>query len=184
MNTVLVLNTFPNEKVKHSSGNEILEIFLNEYRKNNPMDKIIIKNLFDEDLPIIDNDFFLNPKDNLFVDEFINADKYIFANPVYNFFLPTQLKLYIDCICVAKKTFIYTANGPQGLLKNKKALHLQTAGGLMNELGSEYIKSICKFINIENLEQLFIENLNVIELNKQEIIEKAKINAVDLAKKF
>ena len=46
------------------------------------------------------------------LDEFLKADKYV---PMYNFFLPAEMKQYIDIIAVPRKTFKYTKEGPVGL---------------------------------------------------------------------
>ena len=75
--------------------------------------------------------------------EFINADKYVFVNPMYNHFLPAEMKQYLDLTAVAHQTFKYTSKGPVDLLEGKKALHIQAAG-------SEYHRSgkwgIVKFL--------------------------------------
>eukprot|EP01030_Chromulinospumella_sphaerica_P019049 gene19049-18924_t len=48
------------------------------------------------------------------------ADVVVLGVPMYNFGISSQLKNWIDAIARAKVTFQYTANGPEGLLKNKK----------------------------------------------------------------
>ena len=59
--------------------------------------------------------------------EFINADKYVFINPMYNHFLPAEMKQCLDLTAVAHKTFKYTSKASVGLLKDKKAIHIQAA---------------------------------------------------------
>jgi len=58
------------------------------------------------------------------------ADEYVFGVPMHNFFVPSTLKLWIDQIARAGKTFAYTSSGPTGLLKNKKAIFLTASGGV------------------------------------------------------
>ncbi|MXR38415.1 FMN-dependent NADH-azoreductase, partial [Craterilacuibacter sinensis] len=48
------------------------------------------------------------------------ADVIVIGVPMYNFGVPVQLKAWIDAIAKAGVTFRYTANGPEGLLKDKK----------------------------------------------------------------
>ncbi|PNB70901.1 FMN-dependent NADH-azoreductase, partial [Pseudomonas sp. FW305-BF6] len=67
------------------------------------------------------------------VTQFVEADKYVFVTPMWNFSFPPVMKSYIDAVCVAGKTFKYTENGPQGLLGGKKALHIQASGGVYSE---------------------------------------------------
>jgi FMN-dependent NADH-azoreductase len=49
---------------------------------------------------------------------------------MYNLSIPTPLKAWIDRIAVAGKTFRYTATGPEGLLKNKRAFIASARGGV------------------------------------------------------
>jgi FMN-dependent NADH-azoreductase len=58
------------------------------------------------------------------------ADEYVFGVPMHNFSVPSTLKLWIDQIARAGKTFSYTSNGPTGLLKGKKATFLTASGGV------------------------------------------------------
>ncbi len=96
--------------------------------------------LFKEDIPVIDKDVLtgwgklrngdeLNQDEQQKVDrfseileEFLSADKYVFVSPMWNLSFPPVLKAYIDAISIAGKTFKYTAEGPQGLLTDKKSI--------------------------------------------------------------
>ena len=49
---------------------------------------------------------------------------------MYNFGIPSQLKSWFDAIARAGVTFRYTANGPEGLLKNKKVYVALARGGM------------------------------------------------------
>ena len=91
------------------------------------------------------------------ITEFINADKIVFVNPMWNHFFPPVMKQYIDVLCVAGKTFRYTADGTVGLLGDKKVLHIQSAGGIYNhnsgevvDFGSEYLAHMMSFFGIED----------------------------------
>ena len=50
--------------------------------------------------------------------------------PVYNFGIPAALKAWVDMITRARLTFRYTENGPEGLLKGKKAYIVLASGGV------------------------------------------------------
>jgi FMN-dependent NADH-azoreductase len=69
-------------------------------------------------------------KGNAYMDELFNADIIVIGAPMYNLSIPTSLKAWIDRIAVAGKTFQYTATGPEGLLKNKKAFIASARGGV------------------------------------------------------
>jgi FMN-dependent NADH-azoreductase len=65
------------------------------------------------------------------------ADEYVIGVPMHNFSIPSTLKLWIDQVMRAGKTFSYGANGAKGLLAGKQAT-LLIASGAVYELGSAY----------------------------------------------
>lgn len=69
-------------------------------------------------------------KGNAYMDELFAADIIVIGAPMYNLSIPTPLKAWIDRIAVAGKTFQYTATGPEGLLKNKRAFIASARGGV------------------------------------------------------
>jgi len=62
--------------------------------------------------------------------ELQTADEYVFGVPMHNFGIPSTLKLWIDQIARAGKTFAYISGKPEGLLKGKKATFLIASGGV------------------------------------------------------
>jgi len=58
------------------------------------------------------------------------ADEYVFGVPMHNFGIPSTLKLWIDQVARAGKTFSYANGTPEGLLKNKKATFVVASGGV------------------------------------------------------
>ena len=94
---------------------------------------------------------------NLDLEEFLAADVVVIGAPMYNFTLPSQLKAWIDRILVAGKTFHYTANGPEGLVKDKRVIIALARGGFY-EAGTptaalehleSYLRSAFNFIGVE-----------------------------------
>lgn len=89
------------------------------------------------------------------VDELFAADTLVIGTPIYNFAVPAALKAWIDLVARARKTFHYTANGPEGLLTNKKAYVLIASGG--TEVGSAidfasgYLRHILGFVGITDV---------------------------------
>src|ERR1700733_14151926 len=57
------------------------------------------------------------------------ADEYVLGVPMHNFSIPSTLKLWIDQIARANKTFSYATGTPVGLLTGKKATLLLASGG-------------------------------------------------------
>lgn len=197
---------------KESTCLKIGEEFKKEYKINHPEDEIIEINLFEHPVPALDKNLFeawnklrkgikinelteeqqkgINSYDS-FGNQFISADKYVFVNPMWNHFLPSNLKAYIDTICVVGKTIKYTENGPKGLLEGKKALHIQSSGGIYDheslqghDYGHNYLKHIMNFIGIEDVQSIFIDGVDKFKDKAEEIKEKAKIQAKEIAKDF
>ena len=61
--------------------------------------------------------------------ELKGADHYVFGVPMHNFSIPSVLKLWIDQVVRAGKTFSYATGKPEGMLKNKKATIFIASGG-------------------------------------------------------
>ena len=183
--------------------------FVDSYKENHPSDEVKHIDLFNEDIPMIDKDVLtgwgkLRNGDELtseeqqkvnrlseILDEFLEADKYVFVSPMWNLSFPPLLKAYIDAISIAGKTFKYTAEGPQGLLTDKKVLHIQSRGGYYTEgpaaeveSGDRYLRNIMTFLGVPSYETIIIEGHNA-EPEKTEEIKAASIaEAKELAKTF
>lgn len=67
------------------------------------------------------------------VDELREIDLLVIGAPMYNFGIASGLKTWFDHILRAGVTFRYTENGPEGLLPVKKAIVIETRGGLYSE---------------------------------------------------
>lgn len=65
--------------------------------------------------------------------EVLAADVLVIGAPLYNFGIPSTLKAWIDHLARAGKTFRYTANGPEGLVKGKKVYVAMASGGVYSE---------------------------------------------------
>jgi FMN-dependent NADH-azoreductase len=61
------------------------------------------------------------------------ADLIVIGAPMYNFGLPSTLKSWFDYVLRAGITFRYSSAGPEGLITGKKAIVIETRGGLYSE---------------------------------------------------
>lgn len=61
------------------------------------------------------------------------ADLLVIGAPMYNFGISSTLKSWFDYILRAGITFRYTESGPEGLITGKKAVVIETRGGLYSE---------------------------------------------------
>ena len=58
------------------------------------------------------------------------ADLVVIGAPMYNFGMPSTLKAWFDHVLRAGITFRYSEAGPEGLLKGKKAIVIESRAGL------------------------------------------------------
>ncbi|TCN25515.1 FMN-dependent NADH-azoreductase [Mesobacillus foraminis] len=208
MATVLYITANPKE-IQESFGLSVGEEFINAYREEHPNDEVVRLDLYKMTVPHIDTDVFngwgklqqgkafdeLNEEEKTKVslisqltDQFVAADKYVFVTPMWNLSAPPMLKAYIDNIAIAGKTFKYTAEGPVGLLTDKKALHIQARGGFYSEgpaaeleFGDRYLRAILSFMGVPSIETIAVEGMAATPDKageiKQNAIEKAKQQA-------
>ena len=88
--------------------------------------------------------------------ELEQADEYVFGVPMHNFSVPSVLKLWIDQIARAGKTFAYVDGAPQGLIKGKKATFIIATGGkydAQTQMASfnfvePYLRSVFGFLGV------------------------------------
>ncbi len=98
------------------------------------------------------------------IDELEQASHIVIAAPIYNFGVPAVLKAWVDQVARARVTFRYTENGPQGLLKGKKAYLVVASGGV--PLGSEvdfassYLRHVLGFLGIDDVTLVNANELN------------------------
>lgn len=178
---------------------KVSDSFVEEYKRNNPEDEIITLDLYKENIDFLRADDLgklFGPKDEesknnsilKYAYEFADADKYIITAPMWNLSFPAILKAYIDYVSVSGITFKYTAEGPVGLLNNKKAVHIVSRGGAYDnspyEMGDRYLRTILGFFGIKDIETIAIDNLDVIGVNVEEKVEEGIKKATSLAKKF
>jgi len=208
---VLYITANP-KPVDQSYSLSVGEAFLEAYRQESPQDEIIRLDLYRMDIPYIDTDVFngwgklqqgtsfdqLSEDEqtkvnriNELTDQFVSADKYVFVTPLWNFSFPPLMKAYIDTICIAGKTFKYTAEGPVGLMKGKKAVHIQARGGVYSEgparemeFGDRYWRAVMHFIGITDVASVIAEGMaqkpDEAEAIKAQAVERAR----EVAKQF
>ena len=86
------------------------------------------------------------------IDELRQADTIVIGLPVYNFSVPAALKAWIDLVARAGETFRYTENGPEGLLKGKRAMLAVASGGTPvgadYDFATTYMRHVLGFIGI------------------------------------
>jgi FMN-dependent NADH-azoreductase len=115
--------------------------------------------------------------DDALIAEIQAADVVVLGVPMYNFGVPTQLKNWIDAIARAKVTFQYTANGPEGLLKDKKVYVALTRGGFYRDTEADsqvpYLKMVLGFLGMKDVEFVYAEGMAMGPEAEQQAITSA-----------
>lgn len=148
-------------------------------------DTVVYRDLAAAPLPHLTLDAFA---DTSVLDEFLAADTVVIGAPMYNFTLPTQLKAWLDRLLVAGKTFRYTENGPEGLVKNKRVIVALARGGFYDsgspasalEHLETYLRGVFNFIGIEP-EFVAADGLNIGPEQRQQSISQALDETLRLA---
>lgn len=109
------------------------------------------------------------------------ADTLLISVPMYNFGIPSTLKAYLDHIARVGETFVYTENGPKGLLEGKQAVIILTSGGNYTQSPlsdwnhvTPYLKTLLNFIGISDIEIIVAPNMSGGEADKQASLNQAE----------
>ena len=98
------------------------------------------------------------------VAELGEANVIVIGAPLYNFSIPAALKAWIDMIARARLTFRYTENGPEGLLRDKKAYIVVATGGVPvgspADFATPYLRHALAFVGITDVEVVAADRLN------------------------
>jgi len=90
------------------------------------------------------------------IERFKSADKIVFLLPTWNFWVPSDVKLYLDHIVQAHKTF--NPSNYQGLVTGKPCLLVRTSSGVTigsdMDTGTVYMKQILAFIGFTDIRVL------------------------------
>lgn len=188
---------------------KLYDTFVKAYRENNPNDTITELNLFEAELPYYDNEMMtglfklakgFEPTAeekkaadiaNGYLDQFLAADKVVFAFPLWNFTIPAQMLTYLFYLNQAGKTFAYTAEGPVGLAGDKKVVLLNARGGVYSEgpmaqleMSLNYVRNTLGFWGVKDIETVVIEGHNQFPDRSQQIVEAGLAQAAKVAAGF
>ena len=173
MSTLLKLDSSP--MGQGSISRKLTAKFAETWLKSHPGGKVIERDLTTRNLPVLDASWVgaaytpessrtaaqtnaLAVSDSL-INDLEQADEYVFGVPMHNFSIPSTLKLWIDQVVRAGKTFSYGANGPKGLLTGKKATLLLASGGeyakdsamASFDFVTPYLEKVLAFIGITDV---------------------------------
>jgi FMN-dependent NADH-azoreductase len=164
-----------------SVSRKITDAAAGALRRRDPSARIVRRDIGAEPIPhltevtvpairagLVENDAARNAlalSDTL-VAELQQADVIVIGAPMYNFGMPSTLKAWFDHVLRARVTFRYTEAGPEGLLKGRKAIVVETRAGLYSEgpaaaMDSQepHIRTLLGFMGIDDVTFVRAEKL-------------------------
>lgn len=178
----LIINAHPDFKNENTFSYKFKKLFLDKYEMAFPDGEPQVLNLYDMELPRIDEKQLLKvwekqrlnmelledeaeiaDASSMLLEQFKTAHRIVIVSPLHNFNITSRLKDYMDNIMIARETFKYTENGSVGLMTdNYKALLLQSSGTVYTnddrytplEFSYHYLKNM--FEEIMGFDALYI----------------------------
>jgi FMN-dependent NADH-azoreductase len=204
MKNILFITSSPRGPESYSQ--QVAQSLVNELKQRDPDVHIVVRDLARYPLPHVGEAFVsglsIKPEQrnadqaaafalsDTLIDELAVADILVLAAPMHNFGLPSTLKAWIDHVVRAGRTFSYSQNGPQGLLKDKRAILVLARGGVYSEgpakpfdFQEPYLRAILGFIGIIDVEVVRVEGVAVGEIGPQKAVAYATMQSNKILKK-
>ena len=188
-----------------SSSKMVARKFINKFLEINGDFKVEEVDLYKEHIPRLEYQYFkdrncviteedakkLPEKDQKEIrkirdlcDQFISAQMYVIAAPMWSLSFPAPLKEYIDCIVQEEKTISFEkGKKPKGLLDDKEraVVYIQSSGGnipwildpIMDK-GENYVAQIMKAMGIKNVQELKVDATGTTEEERENAIREAE----------
>lgn len=194
-----------------SSSKMVARKFINKFLERNGDFKVEEVDLYKEHIPRLEYQYFkdrncviseeeakkLPEKDQKEIrkirdlcDQFISAQMYVIAAPMWSLSFPAPLKEYIDCIVQEEKTISFEkGKKPKGLLDDKEraVVYIQSSGGnipwildpIMDK-GENYVAQIMKAMGIKNVQELKVDATGTTEEERENAIRdvEEKIDSI------
>jgi len=201
MKNILHIESSPrgSDSYSHQAARSIV----NELQTRNPASDVVIRDLTQNPPPHVGLAFIaanytapdqrtadqartLALSDTL-IDELFAADTIVVAVPMHNFGVPSTLKAWIDHISRVGRTFSYGANGPQGLLKGKRAILVLASGGVYSngqmkafDFTEPYLRAVLGFLGITDVDVVRVEGVAVSAIGPERALAAAGTRSKEL----
>lgn len=192
MKTLVILSSILGER---SNSKQLADHLIARVKAANPASVIKVRDIGAQPIPYFDGNTagaLFTPAESRTVEqqrlvelsdslvaELMEADRIVFAVPVYNFNLPAQFKSYLDHLARAGVTFRYTSEGvPEGLVKGKQVVVLTARGGKAEGTPSDtmtpYLRQMLAFLGMTEVTFIAAEGMAMGEVAALEGLSLAK----------
>lgn len=194
MSTVLVLNSSASGTA--SVSRQLVARAVAELRVQDPNLRVVARDLGTDPIPhlTLESATALRGADpvnqeqaaaqalsNQLISELKAADVIVIGAPMYNFGIPSTLKAWFDYVLRAGLTFRYTEAGPEGLVTGKRAIVVESRGGLYSEGPAQamdsqepHLRTMLGFIGITDVAFVRTERLAFGPEIRDQAIDRAK----------
>jgi FMN-dependent NADH-azoreductase len=180
MSNILYVTSSP--RGGDSYSNRVAARVLDGLEQAHPGATVVVRDVARDPLPHVDEDFVaalrspegprtarqqaIIAKSDALIDELLAADIIVVAAPMYNFGIPSTLKAWIDYVARAGRTFRYGEKGPEGLVKGKKVILINSRGGIYSSGPAQaldhqgtYLRSVLGFLGITDIASIDVEGV-------------------------
>ncbi|MHC6180389.1 FMN-dependent NADH-azoreductase [Clostridium sp. JNZ X4-2] len=197
----ITANTKPEEtSISKTVGRRFINNFISK-SKNYTVEEL---NLYAENIPEINHRIFkgrgqlasgadynnLSEEDKKSVDrintlchQFLSADTYVIAAPMWTLSYPSRLKSYLDCIMVNDKIIKTSQEDIIGLLDDKirDMVYIQSCGAVYPKIFNskfnhavDYFRDVFKFLGINKFEHILVEGTDQSSVGGAKAMENAQ----------
>jgi FMN-dependent NADH-azoreductase len=197
MCNILYISSSPRGSASYS--NRIAESVIRDLRKNDPNATVIVRDLAQEPLPHIDDDFVaatrgadgpgtdkqraILARSDALIDELLAADVVVIAAPMINFSVPSTLKSWFDYVARAGRTFRYGEAGPQGLVTGKRVIIVSASGGIYSgenaafDFQVPWLRNMLGFLGMTDVEVIRVEGTALGSQTAEQALARAAAQA-------
>ncbi len=175
---ILIVSSSANGDASVSNG--LVGRFVDSVRAHNPAAHVVLRDVGANPLPHLTSQTVSAIKgepttaaelearalSDALVGELQQADLIVIASPMYNFGISSTLKSWFDHVLRAGVTFRYTEAGPEGLLKGKRTVVIESRAGFYSEGagavmdGQEpHIRAMLGFVGLDDVTYVRAEKL-------------------------
>ena len=177
--------------------------FVGQYTRRFPEHEIEELDLYHSDVPEVDGTVFnsrsgivsgsdydgLNyegqekaDRINELCSQFLSADRYAIAAPMWSLAFPAKLKAYLDCVILDGRTIRVTPDCVSGLMgdRPRRMVFIQSCGGTYTNLisarfnyGALYLKNIFLFLGMEDFIRLPVDGTGMPDIGTECAISRA-----------
>jgi len=175
MPTLLRIDSSPMDASK-SFSRHLTSEFVRHWQERHRDGSVLVRDLATTSLAVLTSDWIAaayTPEDSRspeqrarlavsdeLIAELQAADQYVIGVPMHNFSIPGALKLWIDQVARAGKTFNYAGGVPAGLLRNKHLTLIVTSGGSYEpgtarsamDFTEPYLRSVFGFLGVTDIQ--------------------------------